>query len=53
MQAGALNLAVRESENFADEGEVTIRVTEATAGTLKEKKVKLKVKLPGGLSGFQ
>jgi len=44
---GALNLAVRESENFADKGEVTIRVTEATAGTLKEDKA-LKVKLPRG-----
>lgn len=44
---GALNLAVRESENFADKGKVTIRVTEATAGTLKEGKA-LKVKLPRG-----
>lgn len=44
---GALNLAVRESENFADEGKVIIRVTEATKGTLKEGKA-LKVKLPRG-----
>jgi len=44
---GALNLAVRESENFADKGKVTIRVTEATAGTLKKGKA-LKVKLPRG-----